>query len=395
MNNLLTYSKTILFCSFFLWSCEKNDFRWNLLKAPEIGNIVVDSNSEENFELSANFISTGNDENAEMGFCWSPASIPTIHDSIIPVVHLDKGVFRIVVPWTNKSTYYFRAFIKNELGIVYSENCIVNWPGNTNLPQVQTLSVDQISFHSFTVNCKIISNGGNNIINKGVKIYDSPILPNSSPVNSYFSNSSDNNYSHLITNMIDGNTYYVQAFVSTLAGYAVGNTITITLPKKYNIGDVGPANGYIIYENPDPYGSWHYLEVAPTDISGNPFVWSPNIDQTNVSSVEVGYGFSNTVSINSIYWNSTNFAAHAAKNWSYGGYSNWYLPSFYELKLIKEILFDNGFGNFSNGSIYWSSSEDYNYYTNAWTIKMSNSGQNLMITQPKNQSFKVRAIRRF
>jgi hypothetical protein len=62
---------------------------------------------------------------------------------------------------------------------------------------------------------------------------------------------------------------------------------------------------------------------------------------------------------------------------------------------MKEEMFDQGLGNFSSGGTYWSSSEDANYFSNAWTVKMSSATQNIFITQTKNQLFRIRAVRRF
>jgi hypothetical protein len=385
----------ILICliTSYICSCTKEDFSWNLKKAPEISSISTNVNNFSEFEIAAKCLSSGFDENVETGFCWSLSSNPTLDDNIIPIQKNDEGVFSNIFTWTTASTYHFRAYVKNSIATVYSEDCVVTWPGTSTLPQVQTTSVDQLSFYSFNVNCAISSTGGNPITEKGAYLYDSPAA--TTPTQTIFSSNVSNNYSLNFSGLSDGTTYYVQAFASTLAGTDTGIKIIVNLPKKYNVGDTGPAGGYIIYENPDQYGSWHYLEAAPIDISSASYFWSQAASVTNFTSIEFGDGVPNTDGIYALMGNSSTYAARAAKDWSYGGASDWVLPSFNELKRMKELLFDQGIGNFISGSIYWSSSEDINYYTNAWTVKMASSGQNICVTLGKNQSFKVRALRRF
>ena len=376
-----------------LGSCTKDDFRWNLKKAPELDSITIMYNDLSSFEISSECLSTGFDQNVEMGFCWSSSPNPTLNDNVIPIKKNNEGVFSTMVSWSTESSYHFRAYVKNSIAIAYSSDCFVQWPGTSDLPQVQTTSVDQLSFYSFNVNCAIISTGGNPITQKGAYLFDSPT--STTPAQTLISSSGSNNYTINFSGLTDGATYYVQAFASTLAGTDTGIKIIVTLPKKYNVGDAGPAGGYIIYENSDPYGAWHYIEAAPTDVSGSNYVWSPANTPTNFTSAEFGSGVPNTDGVYALFGTSSTYAARAAKDFSYGGVSDWVLPSFNELKQMKEVLFDQGIGNFNIGYTYWSSSEDSNYSTNAWTVKMATSGQNIYITTVKNQFLKVRPVRTF
>lgn len=373
--------------------CTKDDFLWNFKKAPELDSITIIDNNLSSFEISSECLSTGFDQNVEMGFCWSSSPNPTLNDNNIPIKKNNEGAFSTMVSWSTESSYHFRAYVKNSMATVYSADCLVQWPGVSTLPQVQTTSVDQLSFYSFNVNCAIISTGGNPITQKGAYLFDSPT--STTPVQTVLSSSGSNNYTINFLGLTDGATYYVQAFASTLAGTDTGIKIIVTLPKKYNVGDAGPAGGFIIYENSDPYGAWHYIEAAPADVSGSNYSWSPATTPTNFTSVEFGSGVPNTDGIYALFGTSSTYAARAAKDWSYGGVSDWVLPSFNELKQMKEVLFDQGIGNFVSGATYWSSSEDANYSTNAWTVKMITSGQNTFITSPKAQFFGLRTIRRF
>jgi hypothetical protein len=376
-----------------LHSCNKLDIQWNLKKMPNVGNIEIALNNTTEFILKAECISIGHDKNAQMGFCWSQDLNPTLEDSVELVENTEIGFFQLKKFWSSTNIYFVRAFVKNEIGVVYSQNMQIIWPGENVLPIVQTLSINQVTFYSFSVNVNINNLGENPIFQRGIYIYES--LGASTPIKTVLSNQVQNSFSVHTSEMTDGATYFIKAFAKTLAGEGLGNVLSVTLPKKYNIGQTGPAGGLIIYENPELFQSWNYIEVAPQDVSTNNFSWGPTNAATNATNVEIGTGLLNTNSVVSFFQNQSNYAAFVAKNWSFGGFTDWHLPSLKELVLIKQSLFDVGLGNFSNGQIYWTSSEDGVYSTNAWTVKMQQSNVNTILTYPKSEQFKLRAIRKF
>ena len=384
---------TITFCVFFS-SCSKDDFQWNLKKAPEISQISLINNDLNKLDISANCLSDGNDEKLETGFCWAIYENPTIDNNRMPNSQKSKGQFNCIYNWSNTSKIHIRAYAKNSVTTVYSNDLEVSWPGSTsNKPIIQTLSVTNLSFYAFQASGNITSDGGLNVYSKGVCIstQPNPSLSNSSQIK-YFTGT-DNQFFLDFNGLQDNTTYYLSAFATNIAGTSYGNIVSAKTPKHYNIGDVGPAGGYIIFQNTENNSSWNSLEVAPSDISGN-YPWSPNLTQSNVTGVNLADGYNNTLDLINFYGSTTNYAAEVAYNWTNSGSTEWFLPSLYELKLIKELLFDPGIGNLSNNSTYWSSSEDLNYSQNAWSIKMSTSNTNQIVTQQKNNSFKVRAIRR-
>jgi hypothetical protein len=377
-----------------LFSCSKQDLKWNLIKSPEIGYLYLKSNEITGFDLESECFSTGFDKECEMGFCWSKLPDPTLNDSVIKVNNKKEGKFNTSIEWTSVSTYYIRSFVKNKVSTNYSQSIIVNWPGNISLPSIQTTSLSGVSFYSMTVNCEIISTYGQPILSEGVYLSTSPNPTSSNSLQIFSSPNNLGSFSHEFAGLNDGLTYYVRGFINTIAGEGLGNILSVTLPKKYAIGDIGPAGGIIFHENSNLTDTWHYLEACQSDF-GVSLNWSPTIGQSNILSMDLGQGIENTNEIVGIYGNSPNYAALAAYLWSWGGTSDWALPSFEELKLMKENIFDNNEGNFSIGSTYWSSSEDENYYQNAWTVKMINSGLNLYTTHSKTMGLKIRCIRRF
>jgi hypothetical protein len=101
---------------------------------------------------------------------------------------------------------------------------------------------------------------------------------------------------------------------------------------------------------------------------------------------EVGSGSDNTSHIVS-ECNDANFAAKICNLLVANGYSDWYLPSLYELSLMYSNR--NIIGGFKEG-YYWSSTESNEY--SSWTFYF---GGGYAYTFYKNQGYYIRAIRSF
>lgn len=136
------------------------------------------------------------------------------------------------------------------------------------------------------------------------------------------------------------------------------------------VGWPGPAGGYIFYDcdadnesgNADGLKSsecgWRYLEAAPEDLPEE-YVWGD--DEDFGTKTGIGEGRNNTnIIVNKASNKRKDNAAMACVVYAGGGYSDWFLPSKDELKLMYQNLKENGIGNFPNGwdgCLYWSGSE--------------------------------------
>jgi len=142
----------------------------------------------------------------------------------------------------------------------------------------------------------------------------------------------------------------------------------------------------------------HGLIAAPTDQSTG-IEWSNNgayVD-TYAYGNGIGSGEGNSQGIRRWQGTCTScYASELCQDLSLGGYTDWYLPSKYELNLMYEnigfgdVLGLGNIGNFSFGNFYWSSTEVNT--TNAWIQRFSSGAQLIVV---KGNAFSVRAVRAF
>jgi hypothetical protein len=130
----------------------------------------------------------------------------------------------------------------------------------------------------------------------------------------------------------------------------------------YAIGDVGPAGGFIFYENPNyTADGWRYLEAAPFDQSAGAKWGCFRRAIAGAGGTAVGTGRQNTLDILQACIES-GAAADLCAGLSVNGVRGWFLPSRDELALMYRNLHAAGIGDFRGGGVadnltYWTSSQ--------------------------------------
>jgi len=177
-------------------------------------------------------------------------------------------------------------------------------------------------------------------------------------------------------------------FQDSVNVYTAGVGIDITdnvisrIGCDLSIGDIY-AGGIIFYL--DASGC-HGLVCATTDQSTSIYWYNLSYTNTTAFASSVGGGDGNTSMI--VYNQGTgSYAAKLCYDLSLNGYSDWYLPSKYELNLM--YLQKASIGGFAT-DYYWSSTEYSN--SNAWILRLSNGAQS---DANKFNSKGVRAVRAF
>jgi len=130
----------------------------------------------------------------------------------------------------------------------------------------------------------------------------------------------------------------------------------------FAIGDVGPAGGFIFYENPNyAADGWRFLEAAPFDQSAGAKWGCFRQAVPGARGTAVGTGKQNTGDMMRSC-SDAGSAAALCTTLNVNGVGGWFLPSRDELGLMYRNLKAAGFGDFRDGGVtdnftYWTSSQ--------------------------------------
>jgi DUF1680 family protein len=130
----------------------------------------------------------------------------------------------------------------------------------------------------------------------------------------------------------------------------------------YTIGDIGPAGGFIFYENPNyAQDGWRYLEAAPFDQSAGAKWGCFRRAIAGAHGTAIGTGRQNTLDMKA---NCTEpgSASDLCARLTVNGVGGWFLPARDELALMYRNLKVAGLGDFHDGGVadnfsYWTSSQ--------------------------------------
>jgi hypothetical protein len=146
------------------------------------------------------------------------------------------------------------------------------------------------------------------------------------------------------------------------ANRGVGEMSVWLSTAGYAIGDVGPAGGFIFYENPNHAADgWRYLEAAPFDQSAGAQWGCFRRLIDGARGTAVGTGKQNTADMLAACAEPAT-AAELCASLRVNGIGGWFLPSRDELVLMYRHLKAAGIGGFDDGGHpdnvqYWTSSQ--------------------------------------
>ena len=156
------------------------------------------------------------------------------------------------------------------------------------------------------------------------------------------------------------------------------------LATDYTVGSNGPAGGHIFYKD-----GTRYLEAAPAASEWTEKVWGPTNVNVGGTSLLLFKGSDNTALIVAAL-GAGDYAARLCYDLSYGGVSDWFLPSRDELVAMHTNLRLAGIGGFAN-EYYWCSQ---NVSTDSGYVKKFDTGGYAHV-EYKNSTERVRAARMF
>ena len=288
----------------------------------------------------------GGSEITARGVCWSTNQNPTLTDNYTTD---GTGIGYYTSSVTGLSgcgtIYYIRAYAVNSTGTSYGNQTTVS---TGLLPTVTTNDPINISFNSATCGGVVTDDGSCPIIQKGICWNWQP-NPTTGNWNTTEGAGSDP-YTSNLSNLLPNRTYYVRAYVTNSKGTTYGEekVLTTTTPSALYIGQ-NYAGGIIFYL--DGTGE-HGLVCASAD--QGVYAWGCNGTDISGTSTAFGTGAANTAAILA-GCSESNTAAKICDNLVLNLYSDWFLSSLEELRLMYNNLHVHGLGSFAGS--YLSSSQ--------------------------------------
>lgn len=175
----------------------------------------------------------------ERGFCWGTEPQPTIagnHHNNGGNTGIGTSTFsHNISNLQNNATYYFRAYIKTNYGIIYGEEKSFKTVEVT-MPTVTTNDISNITTNSAFCGGNVTSDGNGTVTARGVCWSTSP---NPTINNLYDEKTEDGSgtgtFTSNLINLTENTTYYVRAYVTNEKGTAYGEEESFKTEKIVEI----------------------------------------------------------------------------------------------------------------------------------------------------------------
>lgn len=287
----------------------------------------------------------------ERGFCYSSTNAnPTIED-----MHATGGVGTgsyscTLLSLSASTTYYLRAYATNSTGTKYGE--VLSVITTDGLPVVETTDPgDNVTTDRITTGGQVLDDGGFPIAERGV-VYSTlphPTIETATKV------TSGNGTGYFTAVIYDGDmdvflhAYYIRAYAINENGIAYGNEIMV-----------------------DKAGIAEYETLSTFVFQGVTYKLSKDLGAMKLDD-----------------------AYQACSVLKFGGYYDWYLPSFDELVAAFEQCREQAASPMGNGwyktDYYWSSTYNGNGY---YSVVAYTQYSYKAISQYKTNNYRVRAVRK-
>lgn len=147
----------------------------------------------------------------EKGFCYSISATPTTADKKLVVSGTDYSQSSTITGLDCSTTYYIRAYARNNIGTYYSQE--INVITDTGIATLSAFSVDNVGQTTVDASCFIEDNGGAEIQSRGF-CYSTSSNPTIESDNIVIAGD-EGNMSCTISELMSDQDYYIKAFAKT------------------------------------------------------------------------------------------------------------------------------------------------------------------------------------
>ena len=194
---------------------------------PTLSSTTSSSITSSSFNVSSNITNDGGAFIQERGFCYGTQPNPQRNINTTIQLGTGSGPFNTTITGLNSNTtYYVRAYGVNQAGEAYSAQSTVTTSPPV-VPTISTVAQSNLSNTTVTSGGTIVSNGGSNILEKGVVWSTSP-NPTVSLTTKTNNGTGNTNFTSNVTGLSPSTTYYLRSYATNSVGTGYGNQIIFT-----------------------------------------------------------------------------------------------------------------------------------------------------------------------
>ena len=193
---------------------------------PTVTTTAASNVTETSATCGGNITSDGGATVTARGVCWSTSHNPTVSNSHTSDGSGTGSFTSSLTGLTANTTYYVRAYATNSVETAYGNEVSFTTTASAQLPSVTTTTASNVTETSATSGGTVTSDGGANVIVRGVCYGTSQ---NPTTADSHTSDGSGTGiFTSSLTGLTAGTTYYVRAYATNSAGTAYGNEVSFT-----------------------------------------------------------------------------------------------------------------------------------------------------------------------
>ena len=212
---------------------------------PVVATSAVTQITENSAVLGGNVTYDGNATVTERGVVYSTSPNPVITNLNNFIRPCGSGTGEFTYNATTlqaNTTYYVRAYAKNEKGTAYGAEVSFTTSKTITLPTITTATATQITETTAVTGGNVTSDGGASVTERGV-VYSTSRNPTTSS-NKVKNGSGTGSFTCNLTGLQANTTYYVRAYAVNSKGTAYGTEVSFTTKSPSYSDPTGTENGY-------------------------------------------------------------------------------------------------------------------------------------------------------
>lgn len=215
---------------------------------PNVETTEASSISHTSAQMGGNILNEGAAFVTSRGVVYGMETNPTIENNIAVLLNgSGNGIFSNIVNNLDSGiTYYFRAFGVNEFGTAYGEE-ISFQTIDFMPPSVATLSLNQINDTTVSITAYCLDNGGASVTSRGVVYSTEPNPTIDNSISVITQGSGLGQFICQISDLDQGNTYYVKSFATNSVGTSYGQELSFVSSLESQLPSVSTTSAESLY----------------------------------------------------------------------------------------------------------------------------------------------------